>query len=158
MGHEQIVQPLGLSSLFEHDVDARAEPLDQRHDRASLGRHRGPHTHRSGLVAYGGDDRCLVDVEREILNRLMFHGSRSFFALGFWRFQSYRKGRAFNMRWAVGRAVFQSGRLLGGNHMTSLAATSLSFAKCTWCMMRLRNSFGSRSLETSTTHGRFSAS
>src|SRR5216684_4005888 len=33
------------------------------------------------------------------MDRLVFfHGSRPFLSFGFWRFQTYRKGRAFNMR------------------------------------------------------------
>ena len=49
-------------------------------------------------VATIGQDRCLMHVEREILNRLSFHGSRSFPPFGLWRFQRCRKGRAFDMR------------------------------------------------------------
>jgi hypothetical protein len=39
-----------------------------------------------------------VYVQREILNCLILHGSRSFPALGFWQFQSSRRERAFNIR------------------------------------------------------------
>jgi len=39
-----------------------------------------------------------VYIESEILNRLIFHGSRSFRAFGLWRFQGSRKERTFNMR------------------------------------------------------------
>ncbi|HSY47857.1 MAG TPA: hypothetical protein VLC46_03520, partial [Thermoanaerobaculia bacterium] len=42
---------------------------------------------------------CLVDIQPEIMDCLVFfHGSRPFLSFGFWRFQTYRKGRAFNMR------------------------------------------------------------
>jgi hypothetical protein len=62
----------------------------------------GPHDHLALPIATGGHDRCLMHVEREILNRLLlFHGSRSLLRLGVRRFQKYRKGRTFNMRWAT---------------------------------------------------------
>ena len=77
--------------------DARLEP-DQREDRLRLGGHCRVHHDFPALVAQAGNHRCLVNIEREILNRLLFHGSRPFLSFVVSQLQTYRKGRAFNMR------------------------------------------------------------
>jgi hypothetical protein len=47
-----------------------------------------------------------MDIEGEILNCLILHGSRSFPAVGFWRFQRSRKERAFKMRYVAAKRTF----------------------------------------------------
>src|ERR1041385_8399410 len=100
---QQIVQPLGLRPFFETDVNSRPQSSHQPNDRAGLSRDRRAHTDRATLVSYRCHGRCLVYVQREILDRLILHGSRSFPAFGLWRFQSSRRERTFNMReeWAA---------------------------------------------------------
>ena len=95
---QQVVQPLGLRSFLERHVDPRPGPSHERQDRPRLRRHRRSHRDRPALVPYARHDRCLMHVHSEILNRLVFHGSRPFLSCDFWRNQTYRKGRAFNMR------------------------------------------------------------
>lgn len=95
---QQIVQPLRLCALLERDMHSRTGTARERHDRSAFSRYRRPHRDRPALVPHARHHRCLVHVHREILNRLIFHGSRPFLSFELFRIQTYRKGRAFNMR------------------------------------------------------------
>ena len=92
------MQPLRLRPFLEGHMHARPGILHERENDLGLGGHGRPQDHLAALVAQAGHDRCLVHIEREILNRLILHGSRPFLSFGFRRLQTYRKGRAFNMR------------------------------------------------------------
>ena len=95
---QQIVQPLRLRTLFERHVHPRPLAPDKADDGLRLRRHRRLQHDRARLIARRRDDRCLVHVQTEIMNRLIFHGSRPFLSFGLRTIQTYRKGRAFNMR------------------------------------------------------------
>jgi hypothetical protein len=92
------MKPLRLRSFFECEVHAAAEAANETDDGLRLGRHRGAHRHRALLISNAHRQGCLVDIESHILNRLLFHGSRSFPAPFVWRLQGSRRERAFNMR------------------------------------------------------------
>jgi hypothetical protein len=79
-------------------MDSWTETAHQTENGIRLRRYRSPHLDAYLLISHRRHDRCLMDVEREILNRLILHGSRSFPALVVWRFQGSRKERAFNVR------------------------------------------------------------
>ena len=95
---QQIVKPLRLGSLLESHVHARTQSTHQTDDGPCLGRHRCAHHDLPLLVPHTRYGRCLVHIQREILSRLLFHGSRPFLSFVVFQFQTYRKGRAFNMR------------------------------------------------------------
>ena len=100
VGHQQVVQPLRLGSFLEGHLDPSAQPADQREQRSGLGRDSGVHHHPALLVTYAGHSGRLVDIQREILNRLFAHRSRSLRAFGGPLLYGSSRGRAFNMRWA----------------------------------------------------------
>jgi len=93
-----VVQPLRLRALLEGDVYATAEAADQSDDGLRFGRDRRSHRHRPLRVAHAHHQGCLMDVESHILNRLLFHGSRSFPAPAVRRLHGSRRERAFAMR------------------------------------------------------------
>ncbi len=95
---QQIVQPLRLRPFLEDHMHAWTGVLHERENDLGLSGHGRAQYHLPVLVAHTGHDRCLVYIEREILNCLILHGSRPFLSFGFRRLQTYRKGRAFNMR------------------------------------------------------------
>jgi hypothetical protein len=73
---EEVVEPLRLRALLERHVDGATHPAEELEDRGRLGRHNAPRDHAAGVVADDGDRRCLVDIESDILGRLL-HESRS---------------------------------------------------------------------------------
>ena len=81
-----------LDQLF-HDV--RASGIDAELKEVVLDALEGV---RRAIVPHTRYGRCLVHIQREILSRLLFHGSRPFLSFVVFQLQTYRKGRAFNMR------------------------------------------------------------
>jgi len=73
---EQVVKPLRLRALLERDVHRAAHPAHELEQGRRLGRYDTPRDHASGVVTDDGHHRCLVDVESDILGRLL-HESRS---------------------------------------------------------------------------------
>jgi hypothetical protein len=99
VSNDQVVQPLGLRSLFKGDMDSPTGALHQLQDRPCLCRDRGSEHNRTSLIAGYSHHSCLMHVEGEILNGLLLHDSRSFLSSsGLSRFQRYREERGFNMR------------------------------------------------------------
>jgi hypothetical protein len=67
-------QRFRLGSLFERHVHTRTAALDQLQNRRG---HGGPHDYLTVCIATVGHDRCLMHVEREILNRLLLFSWQS---------------------------------------------------------------------------------
>lgn len=95
---QQIVQPLRLRAFLERDVHPRPLAANQSDDGLRLRRHRRLEHDRPRLIPCRRHGRCLVHVQTEIMNPLILHGSRPFLSFGLRTIQTYKKGRAFNMR------------------------------------------------------------
>lgn len=96
--HQHVMKPLRLRSFLERHMHSASEVTYETDDGFRLRRHCRTHRHRALLVSNAHHQGCLVDVETHILNRQLFHGSRSFLAPFVRRLHGSRRERAFNMR------------------------------------------------------------